>query len=84
MDKYLLTPDKIADSIFIFARSRYDKGQTYSEKEKNRIIAKAQLAHIADKMLEHVKAEPDLPPRWVADMIADLKREVNYGTSNKS
>ena len=34
----------------------------------------AERAKIADEMMLHVRAEPSLPPRWVADLIAKLQK----------
>ena len=39
-----------------------------------KVTAKIVREEIANEMMKHVRAEPDLPPRWVADMIAKLKQ----------
>lgn len=66
-NNYLLTPEEVANTL----RKPINR---VGEQFEN--VAKAQANKIADRMLEHVKAEPDLPPRWVADIIVDIKREV--------
>jgi hypothetical protein len=39
-------------------------------------ICKVQARKIREIMWQHVKAEPGLPPRWVADMLAEIDKET--------
>ena len=39
-------------------------------------VREQERKEIGELMMKHVKAEPGLPPRWIADMLYSLKRGV--------